>query len=305
MVPYTMADTTAPSSWIVASPAVSTSASLLPQFPAAFSPYNIFTTLNCCDREGALIGGSAATACKPTELVLGDVLGLGLQVLDFTMSYMPTSVPYMPFPAPSPTHQPSMLNMSGGVPSSNSAIMASVEMADDPVAKAVMENALGRMPPKKPRVTVRCEVCNLEFSSQTVLDSHSAGSKHQRKVKSADLLRTLEETEKGFERDDVSGVIRCVVCDVTVNSPQLLATHIAGNKHKQRAAKRASGSSDPPPKRPCTTAPGVTGCSNGGTGTPSEPSSSNIDIPECVTKLEDTKGGGKIPVQPLPGALQF
>lgn len=65
-------------------------------------------------------------------------------------------------------------------------------------------------------------------------------------------MKTLEETEKGFERDDVSGVIRCVVCDVTVNSPQLLATHIAGNKHKQRASKRSGdGSSAPPAKRPC------------------------------------------------------
>lgn len=233
------------------------------------------------------------------KLVLGDVLGLGLQVLDFRMSYMPTSVPYVPFPALSPTHQPSTISIAGGVPSSNSAIMTSMEIGDDPVAMAVMENAMGRMPAKKPRVTVRCEVCNLEFSSQTVLDSHTAGSKHQRKVKSKDLLKTLEETEKGFERDEVSGVIRCIVCDVTVNSPQLLATHIAGNKHKQRAAKHANQGStnDPPPKRLRTTAPGVTGqdattgCSNGGprnTG-----SSSNIEIPECVTKLEDTKGGGK------------
>lgn len=71
-------------------------------------------------------------------------------------------------------------------------------------------------------------------------------------VKSADLMKTLEETEKGFERDDVSGVIRCIVCDVTVNSPQLLATHIAGNKHKQRASKRSGDcSSAPPAKRHC------------------------------------------------------
>ncbi|XP_042219702.1 zinc finger protein 385D-like isoform X2 [Homarus americanus] len=250
-------------------------------------------------------------------LVLGDVLGLGLQVLDFTMSYMPTSVPYVPFPAPSPTQQPSTMSISaGGIPSPNSAILASVDMTDDPVTKAVMENVLGRLPTKKPRVTVRCDVCNLEFSSQTVLDSHMAGSKHQRKVKSAELLKTLEETETGFERDEVSGVIRCIVCDVTVNSPQLLATHIAGNKHKQRAAKRAGqGSSDPPPKRLCTTGSGVTGqdatgcstisSSNGGTQDPppsgsndsqgvrSSGTSSNLEIPECVTKLEDTKGGGK------------
>lgn len=32
------------------------------------------------------------------------------------------------------------------------------------------------------QTTVKCDVCNLEFASQTVLDSHVAGYKHQRKV---------------------------------------------------------------------------------------------------------------------------
>ncbi|XP_068228959.1 zinc finger protein 385D-like isoform X1 [Palaemon carinicauda] len=232
-------------------------------------------------------------------LVLNDVLGVGLQVVDFSMSYMPTSVPYMPFPAPSPTHQPPTYVMSSGMSvstttgglSPSSAILASVDVSNDPVTKAVMENVMGRLPTKKPRVTVRCEVCNLEFSSQTVLSSHTAGSKHQRKVKSQDLLRSLEEKEKGFERDDVSGVIRCTVCDVTVNSPQLLATHIAGNKHKQRANKKAGGATNGPPAKKMCTGAGVTGqevsaAANGG-------SSLTIDIPDCVQKLEETKGGGK------------
>lgn len=233
------------------------------------------------------------------------------------MSYMPTSVPYVPFPAPSPPQPPTMSVApgNGSIPSPNSAIMASVEMTNDPVTKAVMENVLGRLPTKvKPKVTVRCDVCNLEFYSQAVLDSHLAGSKHQRKVKSAELMKTLQETETGFERDEVSGVIRCIVCDVTVNSPQLLATHIAGNKHKQRAAKRSGESTTTPPtKRPCS---GVTGQvsmesatirnSNGGPQAPTHQvnntslpktgnstGSSSLEIPDCVTKLEETKGGGK------------
>ncbi|MPC84035.1 hypothetical protein E2C01_078759 [Portunus trituberculatus] len=41
----------------------------------------------------------------------------------------------------------------GNIPSPNSAIMASVEMTNDPVTKAVMENVLGRLPTKvKPKV---------------------------------------------------------------------------------------------------------------------------------------------------------
>jgi len=38
------------------------------------------------------------------------------------------------------------------------------------------------MTPHRTKVIVRCDACNLEFSSQTVLDSHFAGSKHQKKV---------------------------------------------------------------------------------------------------------------------------
>lgn len=187
----------------------------------------------------------------------------------------------------------SVSSAAGGL-SPSSAILASVDVSNDPVTKAVMENVMGRLPTKKPRITVRCEACNLEFSSQTVLNSHMSGSKHQRKVKSQDLLKSLEEKEKGFERDDVSGVIRCTVCDVTVNSPQLLATHIAGNKHKQRANKKSGGTSNangPPAKKLCTSAPGGTGhgvsSANGGSVLAA------MDIPDCVSKLEETKGGGK------------
>ncbi|KAK7082402.1 hypothetical protein SK128_001910 [Halocaridina rubra] len=214
------------------------------------------------------------------------------------MSYMPTSVPYMPFPAPSPTHQPPTMSLStaaGGL-SPSSAILASVDVSNDPVTKAVMENVMGRLPTKKPRITVRCEVCSLEFSSQTVLNSHTAGSKHQRKVKSQDLLKSLEEKEKGFERDEVSGVIRCTTCDVTVNSPQLLATHVMGNKHKQRTLKKAGGTANgPPAKKLCTTGVGVTGQEGSNSSSKSANGSTTIamEIPDCVQKLEETKGGGK------------
>ncbi|XP_045104783.1 zinc finger protein 385D-like isoform X3 [Portunus trituberculatus] len=312
MVPlHQITDTAAGIPWYVTtSPSFSTS-------QPAFQRFSLTTTCPASKRNSIASLMSGSGACKLPELVVSDVLGVGLQVLDFTMSYMPTSVPYVPFPAPSPPQPPTMSVApgNGNIPSPNSAIMASVEMTNDPVTKAVMENVLGRLPTKvKPKVTVRCDVCNLEFYSQAVLDSHLAGSKHQRKVKSADLMKTLEETETGFERDEVSGVIRCIVCDVTVNSPQLLATHIAGNKHKQRAAKRSGESGTAPPtKRPCS---GVTGQvsmetatirnSNGGPQDPTHQAnntslpktgnsagSSSLEIPDCVTKLEETKGGGK------------
>ncbi|KAG0712301.1 Zinc finger protein 385D [Chionoecetes opilio] len=296
---HPLADTGAGIPWLfTTSPAFPQCSASQPN--PAFQRFSLTTSCPASKRNplAALFGGSGT--CKLPELVVNDVLGSGLTLLDFTMSYMPTSVPYVPYSVPSPP-QPPTLCMEIGTD------MA--EISDDPVAKAVMENVF---PNKKPKVTVRCDACNLEFFSQAVLDSHLTGSKHQRKVKSLGLMKTLEETETGFERDEVSGVIRCIVCDVTVNSPQLLATHIAGNKHKQKAAKRSGDSgSTPPAKRPC---PGVTGQvsvgqsavrhSNGGPQNHQANNSSlakganakaasSLDIPDCVTKLEDTKGGGK------------
>lgn len=211
---------------------------------------------------------------------------------------------YMTHPSYIPP--PISANMSTGAGSA--ALLANVDTTNDPIAKAVMENLLGILPTKKPKITVSCSVCKLELSSQTVLDSHLTGSKHQRKVKSANLLKSLEESEKGLDRDEQSGVIRCTVCDVTVNSPQLLATHIAGNKHKQRAIKHqaqqeGSGGSyggPPPAKKPChnpagdsasTTTPEL--INNNNNSNNEDKSKCEIEVPDCVTKLEETKGGRK------------
>lgn len=215
------------------------------------------------------------------------------------------TTPYMTHPS----YTPPPISASVSTGEGNAALLASVDTTNDPVAKAVMDNLLGRLPTKKPKISVHCSVCNLEFSSQTVLDSHLAGTKHQKKVKSANLLKSLEETEKGFDKDEQSGVLRCTMCDVTVNSPQLLATHIAGNKHKQRAIKHkaqlnSSGGSNggaPPAKKMCHNPVGNTGSSNTPEATNNNNESTSnsnkpkceIEVPEYVTKLDETKGGGK------------
>ncbi|XP_018008718.1 zinc finger protein 385B isoform X2 [Hyalella azteca] len=119
---------------------------------------------------------------------------------------------------------------------------------------AAAASTIGAYLPQPRAMVVRCDVCELSFFSQGVLQSHMAGSKHQRKVKSAELLKSLESMNHEFERNEISGVIRCIVCDITVNSPQLLATHMAGNKHKANALKREradDAGSVPPAKRSC------------------------------------------------------
>lgn len=51
---------------------------------------------------------------------------------------------------------------------------------NDPISKAVMENIMGTLPTKKP--LVKCNDCELCFTSQTVLEAHLQGSRHAKQV---------------------------------------------------------------------------------------------------------------------------
>lgn len=51
---------------------------------------------------------------------------------------------------------------------------------NDPVTKAVVDNIMGNLPTKKP--LVRCDDCDLSFTSQAVLDTHLQGARHAKQV---------------------------------------------------------------------------------------------------------------------------
>lgn len=51
---------------------------------------------------------------------------------------------------------------------------------NDPVTKAVVDNIMGKLPTKKPQV--RCYDCDLDFTSQIVLDAHLQGARHAKQV---------------------------------------------------------------------------------------------------------------------------
>ena len=51
---------------------------------------------------------------------------------------------------------------------------------NDPVTKAVVDNIMGNLPTKKP--PVRCNDCDLCFTSQTVLECHLQGTRHAKQV---------------------------------------------------------------------------------------------------------------------------
>jgi len=63
------------------------------------------------------------------------------------------------------------------VPSENHVMNTNL---DDPVTKAVVDNIMGNLPTKKP--LVRCEDCDLSFTSQAVLDTHLQGARHAKQV---------------------------------------------------------------------------------------------------------------------------
>ncbi|XP_046468755.1 zinc finger protein 346 isoform X1 [Neodiprion pinetum] len=105
----------------------------------------------------------------------------------------------------------------------------------DPVTKAVVDNIMGNLPTKKP--LVRCEDCDLSFTSQTVLDAHLQGARHAKQVKSKAIMAVLDNTKVAFTKDQETNGLRCNVCNVSLNSIQQLQTHLNGNRHKKKATK--------------------------------------------------------------------
>ncbi|XP_011882778.1 PREDICTED: zinc finger protein 346-like [Vollenhovia emeryi] len=103
---------------------------------------------------------------------------------------------------------------------------------DDPVTKAVVDNIMGKLPTKKP--LVRCEDCDLSFTSQAVLDTHLQGARHTKQVRSRTIMATLEETKVSFTKDDETNGLKCNVCNVCLNSIQQLQTHLNGSRHKKK-----------------------------------------------------------------------
>lgn len=61
---------------------------------------------------------------------------------------------------------------------------------NDPVTKAVVDNIMGNLPTKKP--LVRCDDCDLSFTSQTVLDTHLQGARHAKQVCKNKIMKKIK-----------------------------------------------------------------------------------------------------------------
>ncbi|OAD52189.1 hypothetical protein WN48_02754 [Eufriesea mexicana] len=113
---------------------------------------------------------------------------------------------------------------------------------NDPVTKAVVDNIMGNLPTKKP--LVRCDDCDLSFTSQTVLDTHLQGARHAKQIRSKNIMASLEETKVTFTKDEETNGLKCNVCNVCLNSIQQLQTHLNGIRHKKKAVRGGWGGQD-------------------------------------------------------------
>nr|CAD7392407.1 unnamed protein product [Timema cristinae] len=119
------------------------------------------------------------------------------EICELFLTAQPPLLPPMNFYPPGPTFSSTMVGFNpGSVPTlvptlslpavtldgKSMDVMAPSYQHTDPVTKAVLDNIMGKLPTKKIPVICRCDVCNLEFSGQVVLDTHLAGAKHAKKL---------------------------------------------------------------------------------------------------------------------------
>nr|CAD7427082.1 unnamed protein product [Timema monikensis] len=132
------------------------------------------------------------------------------EICELFLTAQPPLLPPMNFYPPGPTFSSTMVGFNpGSVPTlvptlslpavtldgKSMDVMAPSYQHTDPVTKAVLDNIMGKLPTKKIPVICRCDVCNLEFSGQVVLDTHLAGAKHAKKLKTDMELRFEDLTK--------------------------------------------------------------------------------------------------------------
>lgn len=84
--------------------------------------------------------------------------------------------------------------------------------------------------------TYWCEICKLRgTTTPTLIATHMNGSKHKKKQASFDLIQKLRTEDDCFIQDQVSGILKCIVCSLDMATAQQLEAHLSGNKHRAKA----------------------------------------------------------------------
>ncbi|KAL7647618.1 UNVERIFIED_CONTAM: hypothetical protein RMT77_001218 [Armadillidium vulgare] len=163
-------------------------------------------------------------------------------------------------------------------------------LSNDPVTKAVYDNILGKLPTQK-KDQFSCSLCKLNFSSKTILNAHLSGSKHEKKLKAQEILKSLARTDPTCGKDPSTGQLRCSICNVTVMAAHCLKKHSMSREHRLKKGEDVADDEEPPAEMN-----GVPTAIDPATGVPikkKERPRVTISVPDCVTKTEDTRSGGK------------
>ena len=78
-----------------------------------------------------------------------------------------------------------------------------------------------------------CDLCQISFPSQAVLENHISGSRHIRRLKTQQAFRQQlkDGAAQQQQQQQEGGPVRCEICQVTVNSSHQLQAHLEGQEY--------------------------------------------------------------------------
>lgn len=105
-----------------------------------------------------------------------------------------------------------------------------------------------RLPDRPSQVQPRCDLCEIQVSSEVVLQTHLTGKSHQKKLRHAETQAKIANVDaassshSGFSKLSAgtttalpgsSNSLVCDVCKITTNSPQQMDLHLTGMHFKE------------------------------------------------------------------------
>jgi len=122
-----------------------------------------------------------------------------------------------------------------------------------PLAAATVQSPAVNSDVPKVKDQPRCDLCEIQVSSEVVLQTHLAGKSHQKKLRHAETQAKIANVDaassshSGFTKLSAgtttalpgsSNSLVCDVCKITTNSPQQMDLHLTGSKHKKVVASK-------------------------------------------------------------------
>ena len=83
----------------------------------------------------------------------------------------------------------------------------------------------------------KCEICDVELTSEVDLTNHQGGKKHQSK-----LANNAKDAASSFSQRE--GEFNCQLCRISLTGEESLRAHMAGKKHQAKQASPNPGSSE-------------------------------------------------------------